>query len=105
MDAADVREVGPDRDGDENADTAFSVPPDRALFMNTPKTKEGGEINCGGTVFEEEAAEADGITVALLQNVGGKWTVVTHAFFTTDLRWHERWENYSGSPASISERI
>ncbi len=72
-----------------------------AFFKGTPKTGTGGPINYKGTVLESEAEEADEMTVALLRKVGGKWTVVEHGFFTTDVWWYELWKQHPGCPKAI----
>ncbi|MEC5126007.1 hypothetical protein VSU19_04560 [Verrucomicrobiales bacterium BCK34] len=74
---------------------------DWAFVIATPKTKNGGPISYVGTGFEDDANEADELTVALLRKKNGKWTLVEHAYFTTDVWWENLWENYENCPRSI----
>ena len=82
----------------------LKVEGDWALFIGTPKTKAGGPIDYTGTIYEEEAKEADKITVGLLGKVGEHWIVIAHGFFTTDVWWYGLWEQYPGCPQSILEQ-
>ncbi len=79
----------------------MKVDGDWAFIMATPKTKDGGKINYKGTVFEEDADFGDELTVALLRKKRGRWYIVTHAYFTTDVWWDRLWEKYDSCPKSI----
>ncbi|MBL9153797.1 MAG: hypothetical protein JNK37_14985 [Verrucomicrobiales bacterium] len=72
-----------------------------AFFKGTPQTRDGKPINYRGTRYEQDSEEADEITVALLGKVDGRWTVIQHGFFTTDVWWHRLWERVPGCPSSI----
>jgi|GEM_PF-467127 len=78
----------------------LKVENDWAFLMATPKTKDGGQINYKGTSLEDDAEFADEITVALLHKKRGRWFVVTHSFFTTDVWWDGLW-NHFDAPRSI----
>ncbi|MDF1740926.1 MAG: hypothetical protein P1U86_17320 [Verrucomicrobiales bacterium] len=79
----------------------MKVDRDWAFVRATPRTKDGGPINYDGTEFEDDANEADEITVALLKKKSGKWTLVEHAYFTTDVWWESLWEYHENCPKSI----
>ncbi len=79
----------------------MKVDGDWAFIMATPKTKDGGQINYKGTVFEEDADFGDELTVALIRKKRGRWYIVTHGYFTTDVWWERLWEKYDSCPESI----
>ena len=78
----------------------MKVEGDWAFLMATPKTKDGGDNSYKGTVFEDDADFGDELTVALLKKKRGRWFVVTHGYFTTDVWWGGIWEDYK-APKSI----
>lgn len=72
-----------------------------AFFKGTPQTPDGNSIDYRGTLLEQDSEEADEITVALLGKIDGRWTVIKHGFFTTDVWWQRLWERVPGCPSSI----
>lgn len=75
-----------------------------AFLIATPQAEEGGKIKYTGTEFEEEARDADELTVALLKKEAGSWTLVEHAYFTTDVWSIDIEDRYPNCPTSILVR-
>lgn len=82
----------------------MKVDGDWAFVKAVPKTKDGEAISYKGTEFEEEADEADELTIALLQKKDKKWVLVEHGYFTTDVWWIDLWERHKGCPKTIFEK-
>lgn len=71
-----------------------------AFLKGQPRTKDDKVIDYSGTGLAEEAEVADELLVAILRKTDGKWRVVEHAIFTTDLWWHGIHERL-GAPKAI----
>lgn len=59
-----------------------------AFMKGQPRTKDDKAINYSNTPLAEDAQTADELLVAVLRKTNGRWKVVRHAIFTTDVWWH-----------------
>lgn len=66
----------------------LKVQDDWAFFMGRPRTKNDKPIDYSKTPLAEDAEFADESLVAVLRKNDGRWTVIQHAIFTTDVWWH-----------------
>lgn len=89
-----------DRNGQRIGRTSAGDSSNR-FWAQATTPKKGSEE---GTKFEEEADEADELTIALLQKKDKKWVLVEHGYFTTDVWWIDLWERHKGSPKTIFEK-
>ena len=71
-----------------------------AFLKGQPRTKDDKPIDYSKTSLDEEARTADELLVAVLKKTDGRWRVVEHAIFTTDVWWHGIHERL-GAPAEI----
>lgn len=71
-----------------------------AFLIGTPRTKDDKPIDYKNTRFQWEAEEADEILVSLMRFKRGRWYVVTHGLFSTDVWWIGLDKEY-GAPTAI----
>ncbi len=71
-----------------------------AFLIGTPRTKADKPIDYKNTRYKWEAEEADEILVSLMRFKRGRWYVVTHGLFSTDVWWIGLDKEY-GAPTGI----
>jgi hypothetical protein len=59
-----------------------------AFLIAEARTKDDKPIDYTGTIFESDAKEWDEGVIAILRHKRGRWYVVNHSFFASDVWWH-----------------
>ncbi len=75
-----------------------------AFLIGTPRTKDDKPIDYTKTRYKWEAEEMDEILVALMRYKRGRWYVVTHGLFSTDVWWIGLDKNYK-APSAIFPKL
>jgi hypothetical protein len=75
-----------------------------AFLIGTPRTKADKAIDYKKTRFKWEAEEMDEILVALMRFKRGRWYVVTHGLFSTDVWWIGLDKDYK-APSAIFPKL